>query len=496
MTAERKYFAGVDSSTQGCKVVILDDTGRTVRAGKAPHPPGTEVDPNDWWLALNTAIDQAGGLEDVAAISIAGQQHGMVALDEHGRVIRRAMLWNDTKNAPYAAEITKRIGGGDAMSERLGVVPVMSFTVSKIMWLADNEPQNAKKVQAVCLPHDWLTWRILGYGPQGESIRGPDLDKLVTDRSDASGTGYWNTRTGKYDNELFTMAFGRGCHEAGTGAKTGDAVVLPRVLDCNREAGITPDGIAVGPGLGDNAGGALGLNTSPGDVVVSMGTSGAVFSPSDHPVNDGSGTVAGFADGTQRMLPLYCTLNGARILEEISKLLQVDYDEISDLALRALPGAEGLVLIPYFEGERTPNFPLATARLYNMTLQNMTRSNLARAHVEALICTMYDGFLAIAGQGVEAKKLYLIGGASTNRAVQVCAAQCFGLPISVPRPGEYVARGAAIQAAWVKQGTKPGWMPELLEQLPSSSVTKTVYEQWKATQRDYAKEYLELHRVE
>src|SRR5688572_17654498 len=193
---------GVDSSTQSCKVVITDaGTGEVLRQGRATHPEGTEVHPGAWWAALRAAITDAGGLGDVAAWAIGGQQHGMVVLDADGRVIRDALLWNDTRSAGAAADLIAEFGA-EALARRTGLVPVASFTITKLRWLRDHEPENAAQVAAVALPHDWLTWRLRGFGPAGESPRGPVLDELVTDRSDASGTGYWNPASDGYDRDL------------------------------------------------------------------------------------------------------------------------------------------------------------------------------------------------------------------------------------------------------------------------------------------------------
>jgi xylulokinase len=442
--------AGVDSSTQSCKVVVRDaDTGALVRTGKAAHPVGTEVDPAAWWDALLAAIEAAGGLGDVAAISVAAQQHGMVVLDDAGRVIRPALLWNDTRSAPAAAALIEEVGAA-AYARRTGVVPVASFTVTKLRWLRDAEPANAARVAAVALPHDWLSWRLRGYGPAGESALGPKLTELTTDRSDASGTGYWSAAADDYDRDLFVRGLG---HDA----------VLPRVLGPGDTAGTTvelpgiPAGLVVGVGAGDNAGAALGLGAAAGDVVVSIGTSGTVFAVTEQPSEDASGTVAGFADASGLNLPLIATLNAARILDSIAGLLGVNHDELGRLALDAEPGAAGLVLQPYFEGERTPNLPGATATLFGLTLGSTTRTNLARAAIEGLLCGLADGLDAVRGQGVTAERILLIGGAAQNPAVQLIAAQVFEAPVAVPVPGEYVADGAAVQAAWSLSGSRPAW---------------------------------------
>lgn len=447
--------AGVDSSTQSCKIVIRDSAnGELVRSGRASHPGGTEVDPAVWWSALIEAVTDAGGLADVAAISVAGQQHGMVVLDAAGQVIRPALLWNDTRSASSAADLIAEVGAVE-YARRTGLVPVASFTATKLRWLRDNEPENAARVAAVALPHDWLTWRLRGYGPAEDSDLGPDLRQLTTDRSDASGTGYWSPQTGEYDLELFALALG---HPA----------ILPRVLEAGATAGTTipsthtpwlPDALVVGVGAGDNAGAALGLGASAGDVVVSLGTSGTVFAVTDSPAADASGTVAGFADASGAFLPLVATLNAARVLDSIAGLLGVDFDELARLALAAEPGSAGLVLQPYFEGERTPNLPDATASVFGMTIASTTRPNLARAAVEGMLCGLADGLDAIQGHGVAFARILLIGGAAQNTAVRRIAAQVFASPVIVPAPGEYVADGGAVQAAWALTGQRPRWTP-------------------------------------
>jgi len=464
--------AGVDSSTQSCKVVIRDAaTGEVVRTGRSPHPEGTEVAPDAWWIALLAAVSDAGCLNDVAAISIGGQQHGMVVLDTEGRVIRDALLWNDTRSAAAAAQLTEEFGAAE-LASRTGLVPVASFTITKLRWLRDAEPENAARVAAVALPHDWLTWRLRGYGPAGESRLGPVLDELTTDRSDVSGTGYWSPASGEYDRELLIAALG---HDA----------VLPRVLAAHDSPGVSaehvgiPVGIMVGAGAGDNAAAALGLDARSGDVVVSIGTSGTVFAVTDTPTVDPSGSVAGFADAGGAFLPLVATLNAARILDAIARLLAVDHDELGRLALAAAPGADGLVLQPYFEGERTPNLPDATATLFGMTLASTTRENLARAAVEGMLCALADGLDAVERLGVTATRLLIVGGAAQNPAVAAIAAQVFPVPVEVPQPGEYVALGAAVQAAWALTGERPNW-PVAVVASPEPDTRPVIREQYRA----------------
>ncbi|MEU4794023.1 xylulokinase [Micromonospora tulbaghiae] len=445
--------AGVDSSTQSCKVVVRDaETGALVRQGRAPHPPGTEVDPHAWWEALRAAVAEAGGLADVAAVSVGGQQHGMVCLDASGEVVRPALLWNDTRSADAARELVEEAGGGETgrrfWAEATGAVPVASFTATKLRWLARHEPDNAGRVAAVCLPHDWLTWRLAG---------APGLDALRTDRGDASGTGYWSPRTGEYRLDLLERAFGRRPKvPVVLGPAEAAGHLDPAVLDSDPAAA---GPVLLGPGTGDNAAAALGAGAGPGDVVVSIGTSGTVFAVADTPAADSSGAVAGFADATGRFLPLVCTLNAARVLDAAATLLGVDLDRLGELALSAPPGADGLVLVPYLEGERTPDRPHATGTLHGLTLGTSTPAHLARAAVEGMLCGLADGLDALIAQGARADRIILVGGGARSAAVRRIAPQVFGRPVVVPPPGEYVADGAARQAAWVALGgdTPPAW---------------------------------------
>ena len=424
--------AGVDSSTQSCKVVVRDATsGALVRHGSAKHPDGTEVDPAHWETALHKAIAAAGGLDDVAAISIGGQQHGAVCLDADGNVVRPALLWNDTRSADAASQLVRELGAA-AWVEATGSVPVASFTVTKLRWIAEHEPKNAERIAAVCLPHDWLTWRLRA---------ATMLNDLVTDRSDASGTGYFDSVDNAYRRDLVQRALG---HD----------VLLPRVLQPAES--VSWGSRVMGPGAGDNAAAAIGVDA--GDkAVVSLGTSGTAFVRSKVSARDVSGAIAGFADATGAFLPLVCTLNAARVLDAACALLRVDHATLSELALSAPAGAGGLVMVPYLAGERTPNLPLATGSVLGMTLDNATPANLARAAVEGVLCGMADALDALVANGARIDRVALVGGAAASAAVQSIAPAVFGVPVEVPPPGEYVADGAARQAAWVLSGEFPSW---------------------------------------
>ncbi|WP_406817420.1 FGGY-family carbohydrate kinase [Mycobacterium sp. M23085] len=431
--------AGIDSSTQSCKVLVCDAaTGKVIREGHAGHPHGTEIDPGAWETAAHAAIAAAGGLDGVEAIAVGAQQHGMVCLDTTGRVVRPGLLWNDVRSADAAAALVGELGGTQAWARSVGVVPLAAITVAKLRWLADHEPEHADRAAAVCLPHDWLTWRL-----RGEA----DIAALSTDRSDASGTGYYDAATGAYRFDLLELAL------------RGRRPQLPTVLSpSSRTVGGTR---VFGAGLGDNAAAALGLGAEEGDVIVSIGTSGVVAAVTADPVRDEAGFVAGFADGTGRYLPLVCTLNGARVLEAAATMLQADQDELSRLALSASPGSAGLVLVPYLEGERTPNRPNATGALHGLRVSNATPANLARAAVEGLLCSLADGVAHLAAQGVVARRILLVGGGAQSQALRAIAPTVFGMPVLVPTPAQYVALGAARQAAWALSGSPrpPAWNP-------------------------------------
>ena len=451
MSDSRSFVAGVDSSTQSCKIVICDPaSGKIIREGRSSHPEGSEVDPQAWWDAFLEAVRAAGGLDDVRALSVGGQQHGMVCLDERGEVIRPALLWNDTRSAEAARELILERGDGDSeagarwWAHATGLVPVASFTVTKLRWLADNEPENARKIAAVCLPHDWLSWKIRGgFEPVG-------LEGLCTDRSDASGTGYMDRADAVYRREILAQALRISLEEA-------EGIILPKICEPMEAMGCGDlaqgwGEIAIGPGCGDNAGAALGVGLGVGQALLSLGTSGVVAVVSETPVEDPSGQVAGFADASGHWLPLACTLNASRILDAVGAMSGLSYEELDEAAL-SVPDAGGLRLVPYFEGERTPNLPDATARLEGMTLKNSTRAHLARAGVEGLLAHMRFALECVRELGVPIEKVLVVGGGARSRAVQSLAAEFLGVPVEFPEAAEYVALGAARQARMLHSPT-------------------------------------------
>jgi xylulokinase len=428
--------AGVDSSTQSTKVLLCEAAdGAIVARGSAPHPGGTEADPLAWRYALNEAGEEL--LRRADAIGIAGQQHGMIVLDENAEVIRPALLWNDLRSAGAAqALVAER--GPRWWAERTGSVPNASFTVTKLRWLAEHEPDNAARVYRVMLPHDFLNWLLLA-GPRWAK-------EPVTDRGDASGTGYFSPADSAWLPEVAADALG---HQ----------IRLPRVARPAEVVGETALDAVLSAGTGDNMAAALGLGLAPGEIAVSIGTSGTAYAVAPVPSADPSGAIAGFADATGRFLPLVCTINAALVLNSVAALLGTDAEGLSARALAAAPGAGGITLLPYFDGERTPVRPGASGTLHGLTTRNATAENLARAAVEAVLASLADvaGLLHHDGAGPE--RVLLIGGGARSEAVRAAAPGIFGAPVDVPAPEEYVALGAARQAAWALAGAPdpPAW---------------------------------------
>ncbi|MFP5368904.1 MAG: FGGY family carbohydrate kinase, partial [Actinomycetes bacterium] len=330
----------------------------------------TAVDPRVWTAALHEAwrsagADRLGG--SVSAAGIAAQQHGMVALDDARVPVHDALLWNDTRSAADADRLRDELGPEEWV-DAVNLVPVASFTISKLAWLAQNKPDAASRVDQVVLPHDWLNGALGG--------------EFTTDRSDASGTGYFSPLTNRYRTDLLERFFGR-------------VPRLPRVVASHEQAGTVQggwgiDGAVLAAGAGDNAAAALGLGLRPGEVVVSIGTSGTVFTSTPTAVRDSTGAIAGFADAAGGHLPLLAMLNSARVMAATASMLDVDLAQLDALALAADSDAGGLTFLPYLDGERSPNLPHASGTLSGLSRSNMTPENLARASVLGVLNSLAD----------------------------------------------------------------------------------------------------------
>lgn len=437
---------GVDSSTQSTKVEARDlATGVVVATGAARHPatapPLSEQHPDAWWAALVDAMEQLGDHRRGAlAISVAGQQHGLVLLDAAGEPVRPAKLWNDTTSAPQAERLVAQIGAA-RWAAATGSVPVAAFTVTKLAWVAEHEPEVLARATRVMLPHDYLTWRLCG--------------EHVTDRGDASGTGWFDASTDDYLHDLFGAATG----------STWDGA-LPTVLGPTEVAGsITaaaaaalglPEGVIVGPGSGDNMAAALGLGLRSGDVAISLGTSGTVFAVSATATRDATGTVAGFASASGSFLPLVCTLNATKVTDTVARWLGTDAQGLASLALATADEPGEPTLVPYFDGERTPNLPDATGSFLGLT-NTTTREQLALAAHDGVLCGLLDGMDALTEVGASLDgRVFLVGGGSRSAAYRQRAADLTGAPVTIPGTDETVATGAAAQAAAVFDREEPG----------------------------------------
>ncbi len=328
--------------------------------------------------------------------------------------------------------------GAEEWAEACGVVPVASITVTKLAWLAENEPEALDRVANIMLPHDYLSWRLTG--------------RAVTDRGDASGTGWWDPSTGTYRADLLAAAVDDrdldGCLPKVLAPTEAAGTVLP---DAAAALGL-PEGVIVGPGTGDNMAAALGLGLRVGEVAMSLGTSGTVFGIADSAARDSSGLVAGFADANGSFLPLACTLNATKVTDMIAATLGLDYEGLSELALSAPPGSSGVTVVPYFDGERTPNLPDATGSMTGLR-PGTTRADLARAAHEGVLCNLLAAADALARVGVAGGgELRLVGGGAKSPAYQQILADLYQGPVRIPADDEAPATGAAVQAAAVAGG--------------------------------------------
>jgi xylulokinase len=354
----------------------------------------------------------------------------MVALDSAGAVIRDAKLWNDTETAPDAGWLLKQLPGGAAdWAAACGSVPVAAFTIAKLSWLHRSEPENWARLAHVLLPHDWMTYRLTG--------------AMVTDRGDASGSGYWSAATGEYCWDLLSI-IDKDLDWSG---------VVPRVLGPLEAAGTWGDAV-VAPGTGDNMAAALGLALQPGDAVISLGTSGTVYSVSNTPTADATGAVAGFADATGRYLPLVCTLNATKVTDTVARLLGVDHAGLDALAMASTLGAGGVTLLPYFDGERTPNRPKASG-VFTGIRSDATREQIARASVEGVVCGLLDGLDALRSHVPDRRRVILVGGGSRSATTVQAFADLCDLDVVLADADQAVATGAAVQAAAVLQQLDP-----------------------------------------
>lgn len=432
-----KVVAGVDTSTQSCKVELrsLEDF-ELVASGSAPHPPASppssEQSPEAWWqalvLAFKGALAAAPAME-VEAISIAGQCHGLVPLDSARSVIRPAKLWNDTTSDGELQKLISDIGA-DAFIARTGSLPTAAFTIGKVAWLVANEPANAARMATMLLPHDYLTFRLTG--------------EFVTDRSEASGTGYFDADRNVYLFDFLRRISPNAEWETMVPRVAGPDEIVGHVsTEAAQELGIRP-GVIVGAGGGDQHASAVGLGLGPAELCVALGTSGVVFSPTNDPVRDPSGLINGVAAMQGGFLPLACTLNSTRVTDTFARLLGVDHGELAKLALAA--GASGPILVAFLDGERTPNRPTATGLLTDITADT-SREQLARAAFEGVVFGLLNCVHLLNGAGVPTSgDVLAVGGGARSVAYTQLLADALSRPVHVADTEQAVARGAALQA--------------------------------------------------
>jgi xylulokinase len=458
--------AGIDSSTQSCTVEIRDaDSGALLGRGSAPHPPTkppvSEQDPEAWWTALAAALGSACSAATTAAaaidaIAVDAQCHSMVTLDQSDRVVRPAKLWNDTTSAPQAERLVRE-RGTDYWVKRVGSVLSPAFILTKLAWLAETEPANFVRVRTVLLPHDYLTWRLSG--------------RFVTDRADASGTGYFSPRDSRWQTDLLALA-----------SPSYDWTArLPEVLSptesagrASREAidtlGLRPD-VVVGPGTGDQYASALGLGIRESDVVVGLGTSGVVFAVSPRAVEDRTGWVNGMADATGRFMPIVVSLNATKVTDWVARILGVDLDALGALALAAPEAASAPVMAAFLDGERAPNRPYARGILAGLTSAT-TREQIARSAFEGVVLGLLRGVDAMATAGTDVSgRLIITGGGARGQAYRQLLADLSGREVVVLDVPESSARGACVQAAAVLRAADIGDVSEAWAPAPEVTIT-------------------------
>ncbi len=428
--------AGADCSTQSTKVLVVDaDGGRVIASGAAAHRvDGTggarETDPREWEESLCAALAQTGRAGEVAAISIAGQQHGLVALDRRQLPVRPAPLWNDTRSAPDARALVAALGGPADCARRVGSVLTAAFTVSHWAWLRRTEPDAARAAARVMLPHDYLNLRLTG--------------EAVTDRSDVSGTGWWSPGGEAYAEDVLALDL-VGLEPARLPRVAAPEEATGRVTPAAAERFGLPAGAAVGCGAADNAAGALALALRPGEAALSLGTSGTVFATATRPSSDPGGTVAGFASADGRYLPLACTLNATLAVDRVAGWLGLDREDVAP--------ARGLAFLPWLGGERTPDIPTATGTLWGLRYETDPRSILQAAY-EGLVATLLEAVRELDRWAPQdpAAPIVLLGGGARGRAWRETVRRLSGRPVTVVEAAEPVAYGAALQAGALATG--------------------------------------------
>jgi xylulokinase len=457
-------FLGIDCGTQGTKAILVDRQGNRLGAGYAAHAlterdTGAREQEPTWWIAAAQAAmaDALGTVpaSEVLAIGVSGQQHGLVVLDETMQIIRPAKLWSDTETSPQNEALIQRFGGREQFLERFGILPLTGYTASKLLWLAENEPENFTRIRHILLPHEYLNFWLTG--------------KLRAEFGDASGTAYFDVRSRTWAREVL---------DAIDGGRNILFPALPELIpfdkavghvrpEIQKEFGFAP-GCLVSSGGGDNMMGAIGTgNVSEGIVTLSLGTSSTVYGFRDGPANDPTGRVAPFCSSSGGWLPLVCTMNATNVVTATIKLLGKAVADIDSAMEATAPGAGGLVFIPFLNGERTPDLPQATGTLLGLTSTNFTGEHLIRSAVEGVSFGILNGLRLIHGDG-PLERIRLIGGGARSAAWRQMLADATGAIIEVPTEEEAGCLGAAIQAMYVL--SVENGQPESMEEIAARTV--------------------------
>ncbi len=446
MAMMRTLILGIDSGTQSTKTLVVNARNGRVLASAAQGydlipslPPGAkEQHPHTWRDAMLKTIRQAlrtAGARpgEVKAIGISGQQHGFVPLDSEGRVIRPAKLWCDTSTAPECEEITARLGGLKAAIRILGNAVLPGFTAGKILWLKKHEPENFRRLAAVLLPHDYLNFVLTG--------------RAVMEPGDASGTALLDVRRRRWapaalqsiDDDLASKL---------PPLISSDEPVGRLQASAATQLGLAAD-VIVSAGGGDNMMGAIGTgNTRPGVITASFGTSGTIYACSSTPVVDPRGEIAAFCDSTNRWLPLLCTMNVTVATEMVRHCFGWDVARLDAMVAQSPPGAQGMLLLPYLEGERTPNVPAGTGVFFGVNTRTCQPAHLARAAMEGVTLGMNYGLRRLAELGVRCTQIRATGGGARSRVWRRIMADVFNAEVVTLKVGEGAAYGAALQALW------------------------------------------------
>lgn len=445
--AQDQLFVGIDSGTQGTKVVVLSrNQQRIIASAHASHPiietpqGGREQQP-EWWTAaceqaMQTVLGSAAvdGTQ-IKGIGVSGQQHGLVPLDAQGRVIRPAKLWCDTETAPQCRTLTERIGGQEAVIKAIGNPIAAGFTAPKVLWLKELEPENYARLHTMLLPHDYLNYWLTG--------------ERRTEYGDASGTAYFDVPQRRWSEDLLTAIDAGGRLMSCLPEIIAPTQACGLLLDQRAAAWGLPKGVLVSAGGGDNMMAAIGTgNVRPGVLTASLGTSGTIYAFSDIPVIDKQGELAAFCSSCGGWLPLVCTMNVTVATELFRSLLKLDLTQFNSQAAKSPPGAEGLLLLPFFNGERTPALPGATACLNGMTSLNLTPDNLCRAAMEGATLGLRYGLDVMLRCGIRPTEIRLVGGGAQSPVWRQLVADVFNLPVVSPLSTEAGALGAALQAFW------------------------------------------------